>query len=149
MDTICMSVPMFLGEVHPSMKGRYHDSITHSLIDQKKREAHEKICTLRGMIDQTLPINQISSRCIQAAVEVHRHFGPGILEGIYEDFLCHEFDLHRISYKRQVKISLVYKGQKSKRKIVFDLMVVRVQYEIAKQKSLSQIFFCPCSGKRS
>ncbi len=33
--------------------------------------------------------NEISERIIGAAIEVHRILGPGLLEGVYEESLCH------------------------------------------------------------
>ena len=47
---------------------------------------------------------------IGAAIEVHRHLGPGFLESIYEKALCHELDLRRIAYERQKEIGVPYKG---------------------------------------
>lgn len=44
---------------------------------------------------------------IGAAIEVHRTLGPGLLESIYRGALCHEFDLRRIRYQRQVEIDAV------------------------------------------
>jgi GxxExxY protein len=49
---------------------------------------------------------------IAAAIEVHRGLGPGLLESVYEDCLCHELELRGIPYRRQVPIPLQYKGVK-------------------------------------
>lgn len=38
----------------------------------------------------------LTQKTIGAAIEVHRTLGPGLLESIYEEALCHEFDLRRI-----------------------------------------------------
>jgi len=54
----------------------------------------------------------VTERIIGAAIEVHRVLGPGLLEQIYEDALCHEFDLREIAYRRQVEIEIDYKGLK-------------------------------------
>jgi GxxExxY protein len=35
----------------------------------------------------------LTQKIIGAAIEVHRNLGPGLLESIYEEALCHEFDL--------------------------------------------------------
>ncbi len=37
--------------------------------------------------------NEISEKIIGAAIEVHRILGPGLLESVYEDALCHELFL--------------------------------------------------------
>ncbi len=47
---------------------------------------------------------------IGAAIEVHRHLGPGLLESAYEECLCHEHHLSGLDFKRQVEIPVAYKG---------------------------------------
>ena len=46
---------------------------------------------------------------IGAAIEVHRHLGPGFLESIYEEALCVELNLRRVPFRRQVPIPIRYK----------------------------------------
>lgn len=53
----------------------------------------------------------LTQKIIGAAIEVHRALGPGLLESIYEEALCHEFDLRGISYLRQVEIDVIYKNK--------------------------------------
>jgi GxxExxY protein len=43
-------------------------------------------------------------------MEVHQVLGPGFLESVYEEALSREFDIRGISYTRQVKIPVQYKG---------------------------------------
>ena len=47
---------------------------------------------------------------VGAAIEVHRAFGPGFLESVYEAALAIELDHRRIPYSRQVPIELGYRG---------------------------------------
>ena len=47
---------------------------------------------------------------IGAAIEVHRHLGPGLLESAYSSALCRELTLQRVSYQRQKPLPLTYKG---------------------------------------
>jgi GxxExxY protein len=54
--------------------------------------------------------NNISGKIIGAAIEVHKHLGPGLLESAYEECLCCELDLRGIEFKRQVPLPLNYKG---------------------------------------
>ena len=53
----------------------------------------------------------MTERIISAAIEVHRHLGPGLLESTYENALCYEFELRGISVVRQVAVPLFYKGR--------------------------------------
>ncbi len=51
----------------------------------------------------------VTSRILDAAIEVHRVLGPGFLEAVYEAALAHEFDLRGICYERQKPIPVAYK----------------------------------------
>lgn len=53
----------------------------------------------------------LTEKIIGAAIEVHRHLGAGLLESIYEEALCIEFDLRGIAYARQFEVDVVYKGR--------------------------------------
>ena len=57
-------------------------------------------------------INEITERIIGAAIEVHKHLGPGLLESVYEESLCYEFELQKIRFQRQILIPAVYKQKK-------------------------------------
>jgi len=45
--------------------------------------------------------NEISEKIIGAAIDVHRILGPGLLESVYEDALCHELYLRKVLFVRQ------------------------------------------------
>jgi GxxExxY protein len=53
-----------------------------------------------------------TSAIIGAAIEVHRHLGPGLLESAYEECLCHELHLRGIDFRRQIDLPVEYKGLK-------------------------------------
>jgi GxxExxY protein len=46
---------------------------------------------------------------IGACIEVHRHLGPGLLEGMYEACLGYELELRGLQVERQVPLPLRYK----------------------------------------
>src|SRR5207248_8845173 len=61
---------------------------------------------------------------IGAAIEVHRVLGgPGLLEDVYEEALCHELQLRGLSVERQVPVALEYKGKLLRKQLVLDLLV--------------------------
>ncbi len=53
---------------------------------------------------------ELTERVIGLAIEVHRHTGPGLLESVYEQCLCHELREAGIPFERQVAIPVTYKG---------------------------------------
>jgi GxxExxY protein len=55
-------------------------------------------------------MDELTEKIIGAAIEVHSILGPGLLESIYEEALCCEFDLRSIKYQKQVEGDIVYKG---------------------------------------
>ena len=59
----------------------------------------------------TTDINKLSSKVIGAAIEVHKHLGPGLLESAYEECLCHELGLRDTSLERQKALPIIYKGK--------------------------------------
>jgi len=54
--------------------------------------------------------SEISNRVIGAAIEVHRHLGPGLLESTYQQCLTRELDLNRIAFKLEYPLPVEYKG---------------------------------------
>mgnify|MGYP001074191660 CR=1 FL=1 len=56
-------------------------------------------------------VDELARRVIGAAIEVHRHLGPGFLESVYEEALCVELELRQIPFDRQRSISVDYKGR--------------------------------------
>jgi len=56
-------------------------------------------------------VNQITEKIIGCGIEVHRGLGPGLLESVYEEALCIEFQDAGISYKRQLPVPIRYKNR--------------------------------------
>ena len=52
----------------------------------------------------------LSHRVIGAAIEVHRHLGPGLLESTYQQCLARELHLSDISFKLEYPLPVEYKG---------------------------------------
>jgi GxxExxY protein len=57
-------------------------------------------------------MNQLSSKIIGAAIEVHKTLGPGLLESAYEECLCHELSIQGMLFEKQKPLSIDYKGKK-------------------------------------
>jgi len=54
--------------------------------------------------------DKITEKIIGAAIEVHRHLGPGLLESAYQVCLAHEMTLRGIHFEREKSLPIVYKG---------------------------------------
>jgi len=67
--------------------------------------------------------NEVSSLIIGAAIEVHKHFGAGLVEQVYEESLCHEFAVRGIPFKRQQPVPIYYKGVRLGSDLRLDLIV--------------------------
>jgi len=53
--------------------------------------------------------NDLSKEIIDAAIEVHKALGPGLLESAYEICLERELIIRGLTVKRQVSLPLIYK----------------------------------------
>lgn len=75
------------------------------------------------MIEKNHPANEVTDKIIGAAIEVHRHLGPGLLESIYEECLCYELSQMGLQFQRQVRLPICYKGIKLESAYKVDLVV--------------------------
>lgn len=66
--------------------------------------------------------NILSYKIIGAAIEVHKILGPGLLESVYEEALCHELILQGLSIQRQLPVPIRYKGMESKNPLFIDIL---------------------------
>jgi GxxExxY protein len=69
--------------------------------------------------------NEITSLIIGAAIEVHRHLGPGLLESAYEEPLHWELSDGGLTVERERSIPLIYKGRLIKSAYRADMIVNR------------------------
>jgi GxxExxY protein len=67
--------------------------------------------------------DRLSSKVIGAAIEVHRHKGPGLIESIYERCLMREPELRSIPATTQKIVRVDYKGLVFDEPLRFDLLV--------------------------
>ena len=70
-----------------------------------------------------LIMEKLTDAIIAAAIEVHRNTGAGLLESTYEQCLCRELSLRKITFKLQVELPVVYKGMKLDCGYRIDLLV--------------------------
>ena len=59
-----------------------------------------------------MELNQLSSKIIKAAINVHRELGPGLLESVYQACMVIELRSMGIDVQAEVPLPILYKGQK-------------------------------------
>ena len=67
--------------------------------------------------------NEISSKIIGAAINVHKQLGPGLLESSYEAWLAFELEDQGLFFRRQVLLPVTYKEMKLDTGYRIDLLV--------------------------
>ena len=70
-------------------------------------------------------LNELTKQIIGAAIKVHRHLGPGLLETAYEACLAYELQQLGLSFERQKALPLVYKEIRLDQGYRIDLLVER------------------------
>jgi GxxExxY protein len=83
--------------------------------------------------------DELTERIIGAAVEVHRHLGPGLLESIYEEALTHELGLRHIKCERQVAVDVLYKDIRIQGQRLDLLIESQVVVEIKSMKAVPAV----------
>jgi GxxExxY protein len=65
----------------------------------------------------------LTEQIIGAAIEVHKHWGPGLYEEVYERSMCHELRLRSVAFETQARLPLLYKGERVGEDLRLDLIV--------------------------
>ena len=57
------------------------------------------------------PLRELTEAIIAAAIAAHRELGPGFVEKVYENALAVELELRGHEVKRQVPVTISYRGR--------------------------------------
>jgi len=67
--------------------------------------------------------NEIAKVIVDAAYQIHKRLGPGLLETVYEVILAHTLDRRGLKVERQVPVAIVFDGIKFDEGFRADLIV--------------------------
>jgi GxxExxY protein len=67
--------------------------------------------------------NEIATIVIGCAIDVHRTFGPGLLESAYKECLCYDLIENGLFVAKEKPISIIYKDVKLDHGYRMDLLV--------------------------
>ena len=83
----------------------------------------ESLNVLKESDSNSDDLNSITYSIIGAAMEVYNTIGKGFLEAVYKDCLCIEFDKNGITYQKEKKYEITYKGIKIPRYYCADFLI--------------------------
>ncbi|MBL7208200.1 MAG: GxxExxY protein [Desulfobacterales bacterium] len=84
--------------------------------------------------------NEIAKIIVDAAFQVHKRLGPGLLESVYEVILAHELKKRGLNVKRQVPVAIVYDDIKFDEAFRTDLIVEeKVIIELKSVEKVSRV----------
>ena len=108
----------------------------------------------RALQEPSLRINDLTGAIIGAAIEVHRHLGPGLLESAYETCLAYELESKGLRVERQKPLPITYKdvhldhGYRIdllvENKVVVEIKAVDALLPIHQAQVLSYLRFSGC-----
>lgn len=88
-----------------------------------------------------MPINEITGAVVDAAIKVHREFGPGLLESVYEKILCAELEHRGLFVECQKPLSLTYAGRTFPAAYRVDMLVEsKVIVELKSTAQMAPVF---------
>ncbi len=87
-------------------------------------------------------VNHITGEIIDAAVKIHKQFGPGLLESVYEKILMTELGNRGLFVECQKPLPLTYAGKTYEDAYRIDLLVERsVIVELKSISQMAPVFF--------
>ena len=86
--------------------------------------------------------NEIATLALDIAFKIHRKYGPGLFESVYEEVFCYEWSKTGIPYKRQQGIPLIHDQIKLEVGFRADVIIEnKIIIEIKSIESLTDIHF--------
>lgn len=70
-----------------------------------------------------IPIDELSSVVLEEAIGIHREFGPGLFESVYESVLAGRLRRRGLKVDRQLQVKAVFDGEVYDPAFKIDLLV--------------------------
>lgn len=86
--------------------------------------------------------NEVATIALDIAFDIHRKYGPGLFESVYEEVFCYELNKTGISFKRQQGIPFIHEGMRLEVGYRADVIIDnKVILEIKSIEALADIHF--------
>jgi GxxExxY protein len=81
--------------------------------------------------------NEISKIVVDLCFQIHKQYGPGLFESVYEELFCYELGKAGLSFKRQYPVPLIH--EKIKMEVGFRADVIVEEKVIVELKSVEAL----------
>ncbi|HKZ67120.1 MAG TPA: GxxExxY protein [Chitinophagaceae bacterium] len=86
--------------------------------------------------------NEISKLVVDLCFKIHKRYGPGLFESVYEEVFCYEWSKNGIQFKRQYGIPLVHEEIKMEMGFRVDVIIDdKVIVELKSVEALAEIHY--------
>ena len=86
--------------------------------------------------------NEISKIVVDICFKIHKQYGPGLFEKVYEELFCYELSKLDIPFERQVSITLVHESLKLDAAFRADVIIMnKVLVELKSVESLVGVHY--------
>ncbi|MBS4043888.1 MAG: GxxExxY protein [Chitinophagaceae bacterium] len=86
--------------------------------------------------------NELSKLVLDVCFKIHRLYGPGLFESVYEEIFCYEFEKVNIFFERQKPIPLVHETVKLEAGFRADVIIEnKLLVEFKSLESLAEVHY--------
>ncbi len=86
--------------------------------------------------------NEISKVVVDLCFKIHKQYGPGLFESVYEELFCYELSKSDVSFKRQHPVPLVHENVKMEAGFRADVIVMdKVIVELKSVELLADLHY--------
>lgn len=86
--------------------------------------------------------NELSKLIVDLCFRIHKKYGPGLFESVYEEIFCYEWSKNGIPFKRQHAIPLVHESVKLETGFRADVIIDnKVLIELKSIETLAPVHF--------
>lgn len=86
--------------------------------------------------------NEISKLVVDLCFKIHKQYGPGLFESVYEEIFCYEWSKNGIAFKRQHGVPLVHEEIKMEIGFRADVIIGdKVIVELKSVEALADIHY--------
>ncbi len=84
--------------------------------------------------------NELSKLVVDLCFKIHKQYGPGLFEIVYEEIFCHEWEKNKIPFTRQHPIPLIHEEIKMDAGFRADMIIDNPLAELISQSMLHSTY---------